>query len=100
MRRGEGSARLGLAPEFADSILGDWVALELLGEGERIRPGDAFGFITTDRATHDLRAPIEFTILARNAAATADPRLAQLAPTGEGWLLLIETASEPGGAGA
>lgn len=84
--------RLGLAPAEAESMQGDWVALELPRTGANIRSGETFGFVTTDRATHDLRAPFAFRVLEVNSRAVENPAVARFSPTGEGWLLLVQPA--------
>ena len=89
--RGYGDAtRLGLEPDFAQSLDGDWIALELPPVGEIFGAGETFGFITTDCATHDLRAPCALRILAVNRRAAENPDLARLSPMGEGWLLEVK----------
>lgn len=85
--------RLGLAPAEAESMQGDWVALELPPAGANIRSGETFGFVTTDRATHDLRAPFAFRVIEVNSRAIQNPAVARLSPTGEGWLLLVRPTS-------
>ena len=89
-RTHEGRTRLGLAPDFAESIEGDWVALDLPSPGALIRAGETFGFLTTDSATHDLRAPMTFRVASANEALASDAALARLSPTAQGWLLEIE----------
>lgn len=83
-------SRLGLQPDFAESLSGDWVGLELAPEGAVIRPGETFGFVTTDRATHDLRAPFGFRIVEVNQSAIENAPIVRLSPTGAGWLLNIK----------
>lgn len=92
-RDADGRTRLGLNPHAAESLRGEWVALELPAPGRRVMRGDTFGFVTTSAAVYDLRAPFTFRVLAVNEAAVVNPRLASLSPTGVGWLLEVE----PGG---
>lgn len=84
------SSRLGLRPECAEAIPGNWVGLEMLPLGSSLRAGDGFGFITTDRGTHDLRAPAAMRILEVNQQAIENPNLVKLSPTGLGWLMLVK----------
>lgn len=87
--RAEGDGlKLGLNPDYAESIAGNWVGLELLPAGTSLRAGEGFGFITTDRGTHDLRAPVGMRILEVNRQATENPNIAKLSPTGLGWLII------------
>lgn len=86
-------ARLGLDPDFAESMPGTWVALELPRPGAEFLPGDAFGFLTTSKNTYDLRAPVAFRVAAANPRAVENPELARLSPTGDGWLLEIDNRS-------
>ncbi len=86
----EDAWRLGFSGVFVDSVEGDWIALEISKIGEIVRRRDAFGFLTTDRATHDLRAPRPFRIVRINAQCLENPELARLSPMGDGWLLEVE----------
>ena len=84
-----GVVRLSLSPEFAESLEGDWVGLELPPPGANIRAGETFGFVTTDRETHDLKAPRGFRVVEVNAAVVQNAPLARLSPLGVGWLLEV-----------
>jgi len=88
MRPEKDGVKLGINPDFAQSIEGNWVGLELLPAGTSLRAGDGFGFITTDRGTHDLRAPAGMRILEVNQQAIENPNLVKLSPTGLGWLVI------------
>lgn len=87
----DGRSRLGLEPEFAESLGDRWVGLELPPVGARFRRGETFGFVHCADATHDLRAPRDLVVSAVNPRAIAHPGLARLSPTGDGWLVEIET---------
>ena len=69
---------LGLTPESAERMLGDWIGLELAQAGTRIASGDSFGMVTTDQASHDLRAERAMKIVVVNAKALTDPRVVRL----------------------
>lgn len=88
-RESAGATRLGLAPDFVESLEGNWIAIELAPVAAVLRAGDSFGFLTTDRATHDLRAPFAFRVVEVNPAAIENPSLVRLSPTGAGWLLEV-----------
>jgi glycine cleavage system H lipoate-binding protein len=66
------------------------VALELAAEGATLRAGDGLGFVTLGSRIVDLRAPFALRIVARNAAALADPRLLRDSPYRRGWLIEFE----------
>jgi glycine cleavage system H protein len=95
LRESRPVALLGVRSDWADAVEGDWLAVELFPAGRRVRRGESFGFITTDRATHDLRAPVDFEIVEVNARVVERPHLTRLAPQGEGWLLRVRTTDEP-----
>ena len=96
--KSEGAAtRFGLSAEFVASVQGDWLALELPKPGELIRVRETFGFLTTDRATHDLRAPCAFRVIEVNPKPIENAELARLSPHGEGWLLEIEAIESQAG---
>ncbi len=91
-RTGERGIRVGLSAEFVQAIEGDWLALELAKPGVVVRAGESFGFITTDRASHDLRAPNEFRVIEVNRRSVANPQLTHLSPLAEGWLFEVQPA--------
>ena len=87
----EGSQwRLGLRAEFVETIEGDWVALDLPAIGDVLRAEEAFGFLSTDEAAYDLRAPCPFRVVRVNLNCVRNPEIVRLSPQGEGWLLEIE----------
>ena len=86
----EGRPLFGLTDGFIEQTEGDWVAIELPDPGVLVRAGETFGFLTTDRDTHDLRAPMPLRVLAVNPRCAENPNLVRLSPRGEGWLLEIE----------
>jgi glycine cleavage system H lipoate-binding protein len=87
-----GRARLGLTEAFLESLVTEGrelevVGLELLPEGSQLRSGDSLGLLHLPDRAIDLRVPFALTILARNAAVLADPRLVRTSPYARGWLI-------------
>ncbi|GEM_PF-5015235 len=85
----EGGARLGFDPEWIEAAEERWVHLDLATPGATVRAGESFGFLTTARRTHDLRAPRDLRVLEVNPRVLENPQLARLSPTGQGWLLKV-----------
>ena len=83
--------RLGLAPEFVESVPGDWVGFDLPRVGEVFKPGEGFAFVTTDRGHVDLRAPVAMRVVRVNERLRANAGLAALSPMHEGWVVEFES---------
>lgn len=85
-----GVMRLGFTPEFAESVPGDWVSLDLPKAGDVFEPEEGFAFLTTHRATIDLRAPVPMRITQTNDRVRTNPGIIRLSPTHEGWIVEFE----------
>jgi glycine cleavage system H protein len=85
----EGVVRLGLNSDYAESMKGPWLALEIAETGSHIQRGDTFGFLTTGPATYDLVAPFAFKVVRVNRQVLENPDLARFSPHHQGWLAEI-----------
>lgn len=92
--RGEAS-QLGFSA-YAVRLLGDIHHLAwTVATGSSIRTGQNIGFIEGSKATSDLYAPIDATVVAINRAVLADASLVNSELYEEGWLL--EVCGTPAG---
>jgi glycine cleavage system H protein len=83
--------RIGLDPLGVETF-GDLVELVILDPGMELARGQAFGSVEAAKFVGPLTAPVSGTIVARNAAVIADPRLVAADPFGSGWLLEVALA--------
>ena len=88
---GEGEYRMGLTA-YAVKLLGDMRSLEWsVAAGSRVKLGQSLGTIEASKATSDLFAPADGTILEFNSAVVADPTLLNSNLYDRGWLFRIKT---------
>lgn len=83
---------------FAQTHLGEIVALELPDAGARVVAGEVYGQVESTITVADLFAPVTGTVVARNTALTGSPELVNADPEGDGWLLEVDVdeAERPG----
>lgn len=89
--------RIGLSA-FAQTHLGEVVALDLPAPGARLVAGLAYGEAESTTTVADLFAPLSGTVAACNTALTGSPELVNADPEREGWLLEVDadpTADQP-----
>jgi glycine cleavage system H protein len=88
-RRPDGTrVRLGITREAASQLT--YVThLELPPVGARVRAGDPFGVIESQKVVSDLYAPLTGTVVAHNPDLQERPFLVNVDPEGAGWLLLV-----------
>jgi CheY-like chemotaxis protein/glycine cleavage system H lipoate-binding protein len=90
---GDGTARIGLDREFADTV-GVPEELEMPQTGDFLEQGSAcLKLLSEDGKTHVLWTPVSGTVVEVNPVAVNDPAKAVSDPYGEGWLLRIESGS-------
>ena len=94
-RQEDGSVRVGLS-DFAQDELGDVVFVELPAEGEDLTSGDSFGVIESIKAVSDMYAPVSGTVTTTNDDLVDTPELVNEDPYGEGWMLELDPAEDPG----
>ncbi len=88
---GEGEYRLGLTA-YAVKLLGDMRSLEWsVAAGSCVKLAESLGTIEASKATSDLFAPAEGTILEFNSAVVADPTLLNSNLYDSGWLFRMKT---------
>lgn len=91
----DGEALVGIS-RFAGEQLGEVVYVDYPRPGSDIVQGVSFGVIESSKVVSDLVAPINGTVIATSAGA--DQALASINadPEGEGWVLRIRVADDPG----
>ena len=91
----DGTARIGIS-DFAQDELGDVVFVDLPGEGEDVTAGEDFGVVESIKAVSDIYAPVSGTVTAVNDDLVDAPELINEAPYGDGWLVEVDLADDPG----
>jgi glycine cleavage system H protein len=90
---GNGRVRIGIT-DFAQEALGDVVYVDVPDVGALVTSGQAFSEVESTKSVSDVYAPVDGTVIERNAMLDERPELVNDAPYGDGWLVLIEM-SEP-----
>ncbi|WP_382304937.1 glycine cleavage system protein GcvH [Herbiconiux sp. UC225_62] len=91
----EGSvATIGITA-YAAAQLGDIVYLDLPAAGTEIAGGSVVGEIESTKSVGELFAPVDGTVVEKNAAVEDAPELVNSDPLGAGWLLKVEFTELP-----
>lgn len=86
----EGSAvRIGYNPLVQEST-GAFVSIAMENEGASLSQHESFGSIEAEKHVGQLKMPVSGKIHHVNNAVLENPRLANLDPYGEGWLIIVE----------
>ncbi|RFA19999.1 glycine cleavage system protein GcvH [Subtercola boreus] len=88
------SATIGITAYAADK-LGDVVFVDLPDAGVEIADGAVVGEIESTKSVGELFAPVNGTVLEKNAAVEDAPELVNSDPYGEGWLIRVEYTELP-----
>ncbi|TAJ49904.1 MAG: glycine cleavage system protein GcvH [Herbiconiux sp.] len=91
----EGSvATIGITA-YAAAQLGDIVYLDLPDAGTEVSGGTVVGEIESTKSVGELFAPVDGTVVEKNAAVEDAPELVNSDPLGEGWLIKVEFTELP-----
>jgi len=85
----DGGVRVGIT-DYAQDALGDVVYVDLPEVGAAVTAGQPFGEVESTKSVSDVFSPITGTIVERNPLIDDRPELANEAPYGDGWLVLVE----------
>ena len=88
---GPGRVSIGMDPLILETS-GTLAELYLPAAGAELTAGRPFGQLEAVKFVGPLTSPVSGTVLARNAAAMADPGLVERDPFGDGWLIEAELA--------
>ena len=80
---------------YAAAQLGDIVYLDLPDAGTEVSGGSVVGEIESTKSVGELFAPVDGTVLEKNAAVEDAPELVNSDPLGAGWLLKVEFTELP-----
>lgn len=91
----EGSTATVGITAYAAEKLGDVVYVDLPDVGTALAGGSIVGEIESTKSVGELFAPVDGTVLEKNAAVEDTPELVNSDPLGEGWLIKIEFTELP-----
>ena len=86
-------ASVGLTP-YGQGTIGDILYLELVSAGTAVRKGEKIGSVESGKWVGTLVAPLTGIVLQTNREVEAEPRLVNVDPYGQGWLIIME-CSDP-----
>lgn len=90
---GEGIYTVGIS-EYAQSLLGDMVFIDLPEVGDTVDAGDECAVAESVKAASDIYSPLTGEIIVINDDLESNPELVNKDPYGDGWLFQI-ALSEP-----
>lgn len=79
---------------YGQSTIGDILYLELVAAGRAVRQGEKIGSIESGKWVGTLVAPLSGIVVQTNPEVEAKPRLVNMDPYGQGWLMIME-CSDP-----
>lgn len=88
-KRGERIVRVGIT-DYAQSLLGDIVFVELPGPGTVVAAGDSVGSIESVKTVSELYSPVGGTVTAVNESLVDRPELVNGEPYDGGWMIEVE----------
>ena len=77
--------------DFASKLIGKVERIALPQRGQWIRQGQKMATIYRDGVAVDMISPIEGSVADVNDSVSADPKLSQSDPYGEGWLVTVQS---------
>src|SRR5690349_13970611 len=93
VRVDSGKARVGIT-DFAQDALGDVVYVGLPNVGDAVTAGGVCGEVESTKSVSEIYAPVSGTIVEVNAAVADNPEKVNEDPYGDGWMFVIELASD------
>lgn len=92
-RLGPTTVRIGIT-DYAQDALNDIVFVQLPDIGQNAEGGSPLGEIESTKSFSDVYAPLTGVVRSINEDLIDSPELLNSDPYGEGWILVIEAASE------
>ena len=80
--------------DYAQSLLGDSVFVEVETEGDNLEAGDTFGSIEAVKTVSDLYMPVSGEVLEFNSELEDQPDLVNKDPYGKGWIIKVKIEDE------
>jgi len=83
------TARIGMNPLLQETT-GAFVAIRMLNSGATLKKGESFASVEAEKHVGHLKLPLSGKIQVVNPMVLDNPRLLNLDPYGDGWLVEIE----------
>src|SRR5258708_30897096 len=80
--------------DFAQSQMGDVVAVDMPRNGKRFAQFDEIGFVESTKVSSEIFTPVSGVVIGSNDLLDANPMLVNDDPYGDGWLLKLEISDE------
>ncbi|CAI6075807.1 glycine cleavage system protein GcvH [Cohnella sp. JJ-181] len=89
-----GVIRVGIT-DYAQSLLGDIVFVELPGVGDALAANQPMGTIESVKTVSDLFSPVDGKVVRVNDELLTAPEKVNADPYGEGWIIEVEVEGDP-----
>ncbi|SFB54000.1 glycine cleavage system H protein [Cohnella sp. OV330] len=86
--------RVGIT-DYAQSLLGDIVFVELPGLGDALAANQPMGTIESVKTVSDLFSPVDGKVVRVNEELLTSPEKVNADPYGEGWIVEVEVEGDP-----
>ena len=87
--------RVGIT-DFAQDALGDVVFVGLPAVGAEVTAGAVCGEVESTKSVSEIYAPVSGVVVEVNTAVADSPEQVNADPYGDGWMFVIEPASDAG----
>ena len=83
--------------DYAQDALGDVVYVEVPATGAAVTAGQRVSEVESTKSVSDIFAPLAGTVVEVNVALGDQPELLNSDPSGDGWILVIDTGGDDSG---
>ena len=93
---GAGMVRFGIT-DYAQDSLGDIVYVDMPKVGQVLTAGQPCGEVESTKSVSEIYAPVSGEVVAVNTALSDAPEAINSQPYGDGWMVEVRLAGDPGG---
>ncbi len=93
---GAGTVRFGIT-DYAQDSLGDIVYVDMPKVGQVLTAGQPCGEVESTKSVSEIYAPVSGEVVAVNTALSDAPEAINSQPYGDGWMVEVRLAGDPGG---
>ncbi|MCY4561581.1 MAG: glycine cleavage system protein GcvH [Flavobacteriaceae bacterium] len=80
--------------DYAQSMLGDVVYVDIERPDEFLESGEVFGVVEAVKTVADLFMPVDGEIIEVNSALSESPELVNSDPYGQGWIIRVKISDD------
>ena len=92
---GAGTVRFGIT-DYAQDSLGDIVYVDMPKVGQVLTAGQPCGEVESTKSVSEIYAPVSGEVVAVNTALSDAPEAINSQPYGDGWMVEVRLAGDPG----